>query len=117
MPNVNGTGCNDQLCEVRRKAPIIADFSFTAERPSNGVFVSVEVLVGRNWFTMARNQPICSQLILGECPLEVGGQYIFRSTAIVPGIAPLGFKTFVRIRAVDDQRATVACVQIAAKVV
>lgn len=117
MPNVNGIECNDQRCEVHRNAPIIADFSFTAERPSNGVFVSVEVLVGRMWLTLTRNQPICSQLILGECPLEVGGQYIFRSTAIVPGIAPAGFSSFVRFRAVDDQRATIICVQVAAKVV
>lgn len=76
------------------------------------LYASVDVSIAGFWKSFASYEKVCSKLVDGKCPLTKGGHYTYRGTSTVPRKVPTGLKTHVRLRATDDVKGTLACVQI-----
>lgn len=118
MPiRVNLKQCNDEICDFHRNEVVTADFIFSVQRPSKSATATAQALVNGEWIGLGVTEQICPNLVDGKCPLVVGVQYTYRNSVRVPPFAPIGFKTTVRVSAIDSENSVIACVQIAARIV
>lgn len=118
MPiRVNLKQCNNEICDFHPNEKVTADFIFSVQRPSKSATGTAQALVNGEWIGVGGTEPICPNLVEDKCPLIVGVQYTYRNSARVPAFAPIGFKTTVRVTAIDSENSIIACVKIAARIV
>lgn len=120
MPrDIKMSHCDRDECEVKRGHKASVEVEMQADRSIRRIFGTVHVFINNQWVNvnLGGRENVCEHLSHGKCPMSAGDRITYRGELNVPKYARLGMKTFVRIRAVDQDSHVVACFKIKAKVV
>lgn len=115
MPTtVTVSGCNatSKLCHFDKKKPSTIDLGFVGKRNAFNLYASASITVWGGEWQVVMSGPACSKLTHGKCPVTRGGAYTYRETSLIPELPHVSTVNTLRIRVLDDQRETHACVNI-----
>lgn len=112
--SVQVDNCNEEYCEVKRNFPAKIDITFQSETESTNLNASVRVLVAGIWvpFYLGGQSKVCDHLSEGKCPLPANTKATFSLGATIPSITPVGAKTVVEVKVVDQTKTAVACTRV-----
>lgn len=114
---VYGAGCNGESCSFHRAAENVVEIIFSPRHTFRTGYARVEIYGDDDWITVSSKVSMCPQLKVGRCPLTWGQLYNYPSIVRVPDDLQSGTLTTVRIRAFNRKNATIACTQIAARII
>lgn len=122
MPDgVSITNCDESqdYCEVSRSETNHVFFNFTAPTDIKQLNGQCHVSMGKIWLNVpiGKYGDVCSNLVVGSCPLKQGSKASYSISSKIPKAAPVGRKAKVRVRAIDENKNTQGCIQISVRIV
>lgn len=93
--------------------------SFKTIAEAKKLKASLKAQIGNHWlpWSLGKQANVCNHLSSGKCPIPANTEAVYSLDVTIPGIAPVGTRTVIKLAIHDQDAAIVSCVQFPVLVV